>query len=174
MKNFIRIHENDNVAVALQPVGAGTAVDLEGYSVVSKEEIPAGHKIALVDIPEGVDIIKYGFPIGHAKVDIHAGEHVHTHNVKSNLSGLKEYSYHPVAGSDRVEEPQTFMGYVRPDGSVGIRNEVWIIPTVGCVNGIAEAIEDNAKAMMPEGVTRVCAYTHPYGCSQLGLSLIHI
>ena len=168
MKQFLKIHDSDNVAVALQNVPAGTQVDLEGFSVVSTEEIPAGHKIALTDIPEGVNIIKYGFPIGHAKVDIKAGEHVHTHNVKSNLSGLKEYSYHPVAGSDRVEEAQTFMGYVRPDGSVGIRNEVWIIPTVGCVNGIAEAIEANCQAGKPEGVTRVCAYTHPYGCSQLG------
>ena len=141
MKKFIKIHENDNVAVALQEVSAGTAVDLEGFSVTALEEIPAGHKIALTDIPEGENIVKYGFPIGHAKADIKAGEHVHTHNVKSNLAGLKEYAYHPVAGSDRVEDAQTFMGYVRSDGSVGIRNEVWIIPTVGCVNGIAEAIE---------------------------------
>ena len=168
MKQFLKIHDSDNVAVALQNVPAGTQVDLEGFSVVSTEEIPAGHKIALADIPEGVNIIKYGFPIGHAKVNIKAGEHVHTHNVRSNLSGLKEYAYHPVQGSDRVEEPQTFMGYVRSDGSVGIRNEVWIIPTVGCVNGIAEAIEEQCRAVKPEGVTRVCAYTHPYGCSQLG------
>ncbi len=168
MKQFLKIHDSDNVAVALQDVPAGTQVDLEGFSVVSTEEIPAGHKIALADIPEGVNIIKYGFPIGHAKVNIKAGEHVHTHNVRSNLSGLKEYAYHPVQGSDRVEEPQTFMGYVRSDGSVGIRNEVWIIPTVGCVNGIAEAIEEQCRAVKPEGVTRVCAYTHPYGCSQLG------
>ena len=168
MNNFIRIHSSDNVAVALKTVPAGTPVDLDGYAVTAAEEIPAGHKIALTDIPEGVNIIKYGFPIGHAKADIKAGEHVHTHNVKSNLEGLREYAYHPVKGTDRVEEPQTFMGYVRPDGRVGIRNEVWIIPTVGCVNGIAEAIEDRCRAEMPEGVERVCAYTHPYGCSQLG------
>lgn len=168
MKQFLKIHDSDNVAVALQNVPAGTQVDLEGFSVVSTEEIPAGHKIALVDIPEGVNVVKYGFPIGHAKFDIKAGDHVHTHNIKSNLEGLKEYVYHPVKGSDRVEETQTFMGYVRPDGSVGIRNEVWIIPTVGCVNGIAEAIEARCAAEKPEGVTRVCAYTHPYGCSQLG------
>ena len=131
MNNFIRIHSSDNVAVALKTVPAGTPVDLDGYAVTAAEEIPAGHKIALTDIPEGVNIIKYGFPIGHAKADIKAGEHVHTHNVKSNLEGLREYAYHPVKGTDRVEEPQTFMGYVRPDGRVGIRNEVWIIPTVG-------------------------------------------
>ncbi|MBQ6510278.1 MAG: altronate dehydratase [Flexilinea sp.] len=168
MNNFIKIHPDDNVAVALRNVPAGTPAGIEGYAVTALEAIPAGHKMALTDIPEGVNIIKYGFPIGHAKTGIRAGEHVHSHNVKSNLEGLQEYAWHPVAGSDRTEEPSAFMGYVRPDGSVGIRNEVWIIPTVGCVNGIAEAIEANAQAMMPEGVERVCAYTHPYGCSQLG------
>ncbi len=168
MKKFLKIHENDNVAVALQPVSAGSPVDVDGVSAAALDDIPAGHKIALTDIPEGVDIMKYGFPIGHAKVFIKAGEHVHSHNVRSNLEGLREYVYHPVQGSDRVEESDTFMGYVRSDGSVGIRNEVWIIPTVGCVNGIAEAIEAECQKVMPEGVERVCAYTHPYGCSQLG------
>ena len=168
MNCFIKIHPDDNVAVALQNVPAGTPADLEGCFVTALEAIPAGHKMALADIPEGMNIIKYGFPIGHAMSDIQAGMHVHSHNVKSNLEGLREYAYHPVAGSDRVEEPASFMGYVRPDGSVGIRNEVWIIPTVGCVNGIAEAIEANAQAVKPKGVERVCAYTHPYGCSQLG------
>ena len=157
MNCFIKIHPDDNVAVALQNVPAGTPAGLEGCAVTARDDIPAGHKMALTDIPEGVNIIKYGFPIGHAKSDIKAGMHVHSHNVKSNLEGLREYAYHPVAGSDRVEEPTSFMGYVRPDGSVGIRNEIWIIPTVGCVNGIAEAIEANAQAVMPEGVERICA-----------------
>ena len=168
MNNFIKIHPDDNVAVALRNVPAGTPSGIEGYDVTAFEEIPAGHKMALTDIPEGVNVVKYGFPIGHAKAEIKAGEHVHTHNVRSNLAGLKEYAYHPAACSDRTEAPASFMGYVRSDGSVGIRNEVWIVPTVGCVNGIAEAIEANAQAVMPEGVERVCAYTHPYGCSQLG------
>ncbi|MBR6089087.1 MAG: altronate dehydratase [Anaerolineaceae bacterium] len=172
MKKFLKIHESDNVAVALQPVPAGTPVDIDGFDVVSNGDIPAGHKIALVDIPEGVNIIKYGFPIGHAKTDIRAGDHVHSHNVKSNLEGLKDYTYNPVQGSDRTEEGTTFMGYVRSDGSVGIRNEVWIVPTVGCVNGIAEAIEARCQKEMPEGVDQVVAYTHPYGCSQLGGDLL--
>ena len=168
MKNVIRIHESDNVAVAIEAVPAGTALEVGGATVVPAQDIPAGHKIALCAIPCGENVVKYGFPIGHASRDIAPGEWVHSHNVKSNLAGLRDYAYRPVACPDAHEEPARFMGYVRPDGSVGVRNEVWIIPTVGCVNGAAEAIEELANAERPEGVTRVCAYTHPYGCSQLG------
>lgn len=166
MEQFRKIHPNDNVAVAMVAVPAGTAVGLG--DVTTLDPIPAGHKTALRLIPAGENIIKYGFPIGHAKRDIQPGEHVHSHNVASNLEGLREYRYDPKGGVERQEEPASFQGYVRPDGSVGIRNEVWIVPTVGCVNGIAEAIEAAAEAVRPAGVSRVCAYTHPYGCSQLG------
>ena len=163
-----RIHEDDNVAVALSTFPKGETETVSGITVTAKEEIPAGHKIALVPIAEGENIVKYGFPIAHAKRDIEAGEWIHSHNAASNLSGLREYVYEPTEPVERSEEPAAFMGYVRADGSVGIRNEVWIIPTVGCVNGIAEAIEDELKGEVPEGVTRLTAYTHPYGCSQLG------
>ena len=168
MDSLIRIHEMDNVAVATGAIPAGTRLNVGDGDVTAREEIPAGHKIALRTIKEGENVIKYGFPIGHAKRDIGAGEWVHTHNTASNLSGLKEYTYQPVHCHEGQEEAASFMGYVRGDGSVGVRNEVWIVPTVGCVNGIAEAIEDLARAEMPQGVERVCAYTHPYGCSQLG------
>ena len=169
LDKLIRIHARDNVAVAISPVEAGEKLLLTGgVEVTALAGIPAGHKIALTDIPEGENIVKYGFPIGHAKENIKKGAWVHSHNVSSNLSGLKEYTYTPVKGETRYEEPAAFMGYPREDGRVGIRNEVWIIPTVGCVNGIAEAIEEIAAREKPEGVTRVAAYTHPYGCSQLG------
>jgi len=168
MDQLIRIHASDNVAVATSAIPAGTHLNVEGISLVTAEEIPAGHKTALRLIHAGENIIKYGFPISHAKQDIPAGAWVHTHNTASNLSGLREYSYQPVECPRRTEAPDTFLGYVRPDGGVGIRNEVWIVPTVGCVNGIAEEIERLAEAERPEGVSRVCAYTHPYGCSQLG------
>ena len=168
MEKLIRIHASDNVAVATETIPAGVQLEAGGLSVRTAEEIPAGHKVALRAIAAGENIIKYGFPIAHAKTDIAAGQWVHSHNAASNLSGLREYSYQPVPCPDVQEAPATFMGYVRPDGSVGIRNEVWIIPTVGCVNGIAEEIERLAQAEQPEGVSRVCAYTHPYGCSQLG------
>ena len=169
MDKLIRIHEMDNVAVATQPVAAGEAITVGAFSLTAAQEIPAGHKIALMPIAEGENIIKYGFPIGHAKRDIAAGEWVHTHNTASNLSGLREYSYQPVECPEGTETPATFMGYVRSDGSVGVRNEVWIIPTVGCVNGIAEAIEDNANAGRPADAPKAYAYTHPYGCSQLSV-----
>lgn len=119
-----------------------------------------GHKYALRDIKSGEDIIKYGNPIGHAICDINKGEHVHTHNVKTNLSGNLEYSYAPkfydtpVCPTDR-----TFMGYVRENGDVGIRNEIWIVNTVGCVNKIAQKLSE---------LTGAKYFPHPFGCSQLG------
>ena len=119
-----------------------------------------GHKYARIDIKQGENIIKYGQPIGHATSDIKKGEHVHTHNMKTNLSGELEYTYEPgEVKKDRIATDRTFMGYRRPDGSVGIRNDVWIIPTVGCVNSQAKVIAERTGAK---------AFTHPFGCSQLG------
>jgi len=119
-----------------------------------------GHKYALRDIKCGEDIIKYGNSIGHATVDIKKGEHVHTHNVKTNLQGNLEYTYNPtVTGYNPEECDATFMGYVRENGDVGIRNEIWIVNTVGCVNKIAEKLAALSGAR---------AFVHPFGCSQLG------
>ena len=118
-----------------------------------------GHKYALCDIKEGENIIKYGNPIGHATTDIKKGEHIHTHNIKTNLSGNLEYKYSGGMSYSFNESDKTFLGYVRENGDVGIRNEIWIIPTVGCVNKIAEELAKRTGAF---------AYTHPFGCSQLG------
>lgn len=119
-----------------------------------------GHKYALTDIKKGDNIIKYGNPIGHATEDIKKGEHVHTHNVKTNLSGNLEYEYdHKVFDIPYGEDGRTFMGYVRENGDVGIRNEVWIVNTVGCVNKVAERIA---------AATGAYNFPHPFGCSQLG------
>ena len=119
-----------------------------------------GHKYALRDIKAGEDIIKYGNPIGHATSDIKAGEHVHTHNVKTNLSGNLEYSYQPkFYETERAEEERYFMGYLRENGDVGIRNEIWIVNTVGCVNKIAQKLSS---------LTGARYFPHPFGCSQLG------
>ncbi|MBQ8879560.1 MAG: altronate dehydratase [Clostridia bacterium] len=119
-----------------------------------------GHKYALRDIKAGENIIKYGNPIGHATCDIKAGEHVHTHNVKTNLSGNLEYKYEPVF-YDIPEESgeRTFMGYVRENGDVGIRNEIWIVNTVGCVNKVSQRLSE---------LTGARYFPHPFGCSQLG------
>lgn len=119
-----------------------------------------GHKYALRDIAKGEDIIKYGNPIGHATADIKAGEHVHTHNVATNLSGTLSYTYDDaVVEFPTADTGRTFMGYVRENGDVGIRNEIWIINTVGCVNKIAERLA---------ALTGAYAFVHPFGCSQLG------
>lgn len=119
-----------------------------------------GHKYALIDINKGENIIKYGSPIGHATADIKKGEHIHSHNVKTNLSGNLEYKYNYKSYGIKPQKTDlTFKGYVRENGDVGIRNEIWIVNTVGCVNKIAEKIAQKTGAR---------CFTHPFGCSQLG------
>ncbi len=132
------IHEADNVEV----------------------NIKDGHKYARRLIRRGENVIKYGQPIGHALCDIQTGEHVHTHNMKTNLSGKIEYTYQAQPPMVKPQETDmTFMGYVRENGEVGIRNDVWIVNTVGCVNKIAERLA---------ALTGAKSFAHPFGCSQLG------
>lgn len=164
----IKIHPSDKVAVAINTLKENEVFEIEGKEFVAKAEIPAGHKVALEAIREGENIIKYGFPIGHAKGNISVGEHVHSHNVKSNLGELLEYTYEPNIQELAKEESRTFMGFRRKDGKVGIRNEVWIIPTVGCVNSIVREIEAESQQFLRENIEGIYAYNHPYGCSQLG------
>lgn len=167
MQDFIRINDNDNVAVALKPIPKGMTLDVAGNPVTTVEEIPQGHKFAVKAIAKGEEIIKYGFRIGYAQEDLASGAWIHTHNVKTALGELLEYSYHPTGKDVEPTEEAFFNGYMRENGRVGVRNEVWIIPTVGCVNSIARAIETVARANKPEGVDEVVAFTHPYGCSQM-------
>ncbi len=164
MMGAIRINENDNVAVALSPLGAGSAV----LGTVLTESVPMGHKIALTDIKAGDDVIKYGLAIGHATENIPRGAWVHTHNMATNLAGELEYTYTPKSVELSPKEPATFLGYRREDGSVGIRNEIWIIPTVGCVNDVAKALENEARVLVSGSIDGIYAFTHPYGCSQTG------
>lgn len=166
--NILKINEKDNVAVALNAAVAGDKFIADGCEITLAQDIPAGHKVAIKEIPEGENVIKYGFPIGHAKENIPVGHHVHTHNLASNLSGLLSYEYTPNYTELTPSKPGTFMGYKRKDGRVGIRNEVWIVPTVGCVNAIAKEIEDRSKGFVKGSVEGVFSYSHPYGCSQLG------
>lgn len=164
----IKIHPSDNVAVATTAIAAQEKFVIEGQEQVAAMTVPAGHKVALKPIAAGENIIKYGFPIGHAKEDIAAGQHVHSHNVKSNLGDLLEYTYEPDIQEVIPSPSQTFMGYRRKDGKVGIRNEVWIVPTVGCVNSIVREIEAQSQAFKAEHIDGIYSYNHPYGCSQLG------
>lgn len=169
MQNFIKIHENDNVIVALQEIPAGTEITLEDGSVVSSNmDIPAGHKMAVRDIPEGSEVIKYGYRIGFTKEAVKAGDWIHVHNIKTALGDLLEYTYDPTPVEERQTEDVTFMGFNRPDGKVGVRNEIWVIPTVGCVNNVASAIARKANAYVKGTVEEVIPFPHPYGCSQMG------
>lgn len=224
MQDFIKIHEKDNVIVALRTLAAGTEINLcdgaagngrasgtdpvaatdraaenapiaapdqavgnAGTKITVRTEIPAGHKMAICEIPAGSDVIKYGCRIGYAAKTINCGDWVHTHNVKTALGDLLEYTYEPAQMSHMPKEsaesqgsnakaackptsakPHTFLGYRRPDGKVGSRNDIWIIPTVGCVNSVASAIARQANAHVHGSVDEVIAFAHPYGCSQMG------
>lgn len=190
MEQSIKINIRDNVAVALQPLQKGQTVLVDGTAITLRTDVRAGHKFLLKDLPEGTDIVKYGYPIGHLKHDALQGEAVDEHDIKTNLAGLLSYTYNPVftdsdikmrkdsrtdVSSDGI--PTTFRGFRRKNGDVGIRNEVWIVPTVGCVNGVANQLCERLKAELgftnaaqgrQKGVERIVAFTHNYGCSQLG------
>lgn len=165
---LIKINEKDNVAVALQDILNGETVTFEGLLLSARNDIDKGHKIAVRHISEGEEIIKYGFPIGRAIKPIQAGEYVHTHNIKTNLKGLLEYSYTPELNEDTCAPDSEFMGYIRENGEIGIRNEIWIVNTVGCVNKTSEILAREANARFQGKTDGIFAFPHPYGCSQLG------
>ena len=168
--DLLKIANGDNVAVALRKLSAGKTASAGASKIPVRESIPAGHKLALSDIAEGEAVIKYGFPIGRALCDIPVGAHVHSHNLATALSGERAYAYSPsersAAGPDA--RALNFSGYLREDGRAGTRNEIWILPTVGCVNGLAQRIAVQANARYRKTCGGVFAFTHPYGCSQLG------
>ena len=166
--DLIRIHPSDSVAVALRPLEAGFEAEAGGIRVTLTEAVPMGHKVALKPLKAGEPVIKYGYPIGAAAEDIPQGGHVHTNNLHTLLSGEKEYVWQPTHPADEKQPPVTFPGYRRENGRVGIRNELWILPTVGCVNDVASALAKEMEKRSLPGVDGVYAFRHPYGCSQLG------
>ena len=168
MNEMVRITSRDTVAVALKPLKAGETVSFGEGELLLKEDLPMGHKAALRDIRKGEAVIKYGFPIGEATEDIPSGAHVHTNNLHTLLSGEKEYEWHPTFPKQAEQKPAVFRGYPRKYGRPGIRNELWIIPTVGCVNDVAKALAHQAQKLAGGAVEGVFAFPHPYGCSQLG------
>ncbi len=187
---YIKINPDDNVAVALQDLPKGESVE----GVVLQMDVPRGHKIVLKDLAEGENVIKYGFPIGHVTSPAAAGTMVDHSCIKTNLEGLLEYSYSPaLVEIPEASRKRSFKGFRRADGQVGIRNQIWVIPTVGCVNGICEEIvrrfkkeleaagelppsdfgpyEQELGGSSPEAkssVDAIVAFPHNYGCSQLG------
>lgn len=172
MKDLIYLNPSDDVAVALRELKAGETVSDGEISVVARTDVPRGHKIALHAIAENENITKYGAFIGHATAPIQAGEWIHSHNMKTNLDGELEYSYEPDLQPVAYPiENRTFKGYRRKDGQVGVRNDLYIVPMVGCVNGIAEIVvqqfkEKHAGEKLP--FDNIQILRHEYGCSQLG------
>ncbi|MDD4646811.1 MAG: altronate dehydratase family protein [Sphaerochaeta sp.] len=178
---FITIHPDDVVAVAIAPLGKGEVVRVQGKDITLVMDIPSGHKFAIKDIAEGEPVIKYGAPIGQAKQHICQGEHVHASNIKTLLSETAAYHYNKELALQFQEKAEkrkafwadktpTIQAYRRANGKIGIRNELWIVPTVGCVNKIAETLVSWANQTFPvnERYDGIHVWNHPYGCSQLG------
>jgi len=167
----LRIDERDNVAVALRLINAGDRIEVAGEPLVARQEIPAGHKIALTSFEPEQTVTKYGVPIGLAMSPIQRGDWLHSHNLKTALSGLLDYRYTPNPTPPlpaSLYPLPAFRGYRRPTGRVGTRNELWVLNTVGCVNHAAERIAKQAAERFAGRIDGVHAFAHPYGCSQLG------
>ena len=162
-----QVDPRDDVAAALRAIEAGETI----LGVTARQDIPMGHKIALRDLAEGQPVLKFGFPIGHATRAIVAGEHVHTHNVATSLEGSGAYLYHPAHDPAQPGAAPTFQGYLRADGRVGTRNEIWILPTVGCVARTSTKIAEISGRKAVGRVDGVHAFPHPHGCSQLSEDL---
>ncbi|MBQ5977727.1 MAG: altronate dehydratase [Oscillospiraceae bacterium] len=165
---LIRIHPDDNVAVALEDLRKGESLCVGELSVRAAEDVSRGHKIALRPIAAGESIVKYGTPIGLAKEEIPAGAWVHVHNVRTGLSESAEYEYCHKSYPLPAVQPRTFRGYRRPDGRAAVRNELWIIPTVGCVNSVAAALVRENQHLVTGSIDGLYTFAHPYGCSQMG------
>jgi altronate hydrolase len=191
MAEYLHIHPSDNVAVALRDLPKGTVAAFpDAPETVLQEDVPRGHKFTLTDLAEGDNVIKYGYPIGHVTRDAAKGTLIDHSCIKTNLEGLLEYKYEPVKASGQVGNDEkkvggdagreSFLGFRRSDGQVGIRNQIWVIPTVGCVNGICQEIVERFRAEIAgdasctpgatkgSSVDAVVAFPHNYGCSQLG------
>ena len=166
---FIIIDNKDNVAVALEDIQAGETLALkDGGNITVTEPIVRGHKFALRFIPKDSPVIKYGNPIGIAKENINPGQWVHTHNVRTGLSENAAYQYNHKVFDPPVVSPRVFQGFRRPDGRAAIRNEIWIIPTVGCVNNIAAALVRENQNLVKGSIDGLYTFPHPFGCSQIG------
>jgi altronate hydrolase len=168
---LFRVDPNDSVATALRDLAAGTSEMLDGTPVAIGEPIARGHKVALRAIAPGEPILKFGFPIGRATAPIAAGDWVHVHNVATALETSGSYRQGAPAPATPIAPASGFMGYKRAGGRVGTRNEIWILPTVGCVARTAQKIAEIADRRHAGRVDGVHAFTHPYGCSQLGNDL---
>lgn len=176
MNNWVRLSERDHVIISLQPFAKGDTVNVDGVELSILDDVPKGHKILTRPVAAGEDVLKFGYSIGKAKEPIEAGRWVHTHNLGTGLGAILEYTYEPAAdpdaaGAGSISEDlarQTFQGYIRANGEVGIRNEIWIINTVGCINKTCDILAQRGHAAYTGQVDGVFHFSHPFGCSQLG------
>ncbi|MFC6331874.1 UxaA family hydrolase [Paenibacillus septentrionalis] len=183
MNEWIRLHEKDSVIIALRAFARGEQLTLDtGNTIELLDDVPFGHKIAVQPIAEGEHVLKFGYSIGVASTLIGTGAWVHTHNMGTGLKGILSYEYMPnLAALEQAaaiqaqdhERNRTFKGYIREDGEVGIRNEIWIINTVGCINKTCEIVARQASSMYAGRVDGIYHFAHPYGCSQLGDDLTY-
>lgn len=172
MKKAVKIHPNDNVAVMAEAAKVGERISAAGQEISLHQDVPAGHKVALCEICKGEKIIKYGSSVGCASQPISAGDWVHSHNLKTNLQAESAYTYSPKPAILPQTNGGFFQGFLRPDGRAATRNEIWILPTVGCINSIATRLAQEAQRFVRGSLDGIYAFGHPYGCSQLGDDLL--
>ena len=172
MQEFVKINQADNVAVALRDFQKGEILQIDDSSITLEEDIARGHKFTLTELEEGAAVIKYGFPIGYTRQAVEKGCHIHVHNLRTGLGDDLSYEYQPSDVPEREfllsDSKKYFLGYERKDGKAGVRNELCIVPTVGCVNSIAKAIAKNCQNLVQDNIEAVVSFAHPYGCSQMG------
>jgi altronate hydrolase len=170
----LQVDSRDDVATALRDLAAGETVVLGTGTVTLCEPVAKGHKVAVRPIEAGAEVVKFGWPIGRATAEIAAGAHVHTHNVRTLLEEAQQYAYAPTQSpAPAPVAPRSFAGYRRANGSVGTRNEIWVLCTVGCVGATARRLAERAAQRFAGRVDGIHAFPHPYGCSQLGDDLDH-
>lgn len=167
---LIRIHDEDDVAIALEPLRAGSELSAPDGPLTPRKDVPAGHKVALRSLASGASVVKYGQPIGVLRANVVRGDWVHSHNLSTGLAPGERFVYRPVRSKETRTLPREgiFQGYRRASGRVGTRNELWVLNTVGCVNRAAERIADACRECFGGHIDDVVAFTHPFGCSQLG------
>ena len=168
MLEYIKINNKDNVAVALTDLDKDYVINIDGEEIILKEPIRRGHKFTLKNMNEGDKVIKYGMLIGILTKDVENGCLIHTSNIKTSLGDILNYEYNPELINFEKQESSYFYGYQRKNGKVGIRNDIWIIPTVGCVNAVCKQLELDFNTKINNPDLRAIAFPHPYGCSQMG------
>ncbi|PJN89743.1 UxaA family hydrolase [Bacillus sp. mrc49] len=180
MDKIVHLHADDNVVVSLEGIRKGQILEIQSrdkglLQIKAREDVGKGHKMLIRPVQQEGDIIKFGYSIGKAKENIDVGEWVHTHNLQSGLEGILNYSYQPSIPTMETESPsQTFQGYIRDNGEAGIRNEIWIINTVGCINKTCEVLAKMGNEQYKDRqIDGIYHFPHPYGCSQLGDDLSH-